>query len=190
MGRIRKALSITSVIATGGALGAPVKWESSAEKASKEQARLLKEQNELLTTLARNNQRPAGPPAPGPRAVLVCCVEWISHLASPIHRCRHHVRRLSLSRTPNCSRTVIPKPANPANTQQPNTQARQSRRQGDAGMQLILTTLVLRLMERCQPELSGMRPEALTANVEPRYVGQTEWRCPVLRRPARAVRNR
>lgn len=52
MGRIRKALSITSVIATGGALGTPVKWESSAEKADKEQAKLLKEQNELLASLA------------------------------------------------------------------------------------------------------------------------------------------
>jgi hypothetical protein len=48
MGRIRKALSITSVIATGGALGTPVKWESSAEKSAREQARLSKEQNELL----------------------------------------------------------------------------------------------------------------------------------------------
>jgi len=48
MGRIRKALSITSVIATGGAIGTPVKWESSAEKAAREQARLAKEQNELL----------------------------------------------------------------------------------------------------------------------------------------------
>lgn len=63
MGRIRKAFSITSVIATGGALGTPVKWESSAEKAAKEQARLLKEQNELLASLACNNQRPAQPPS-------------------------------------------------------------------------------------------------------------------------------
>jgi hypothetical protein len=78
MGRIRKALSITSVIATGGAVGTPVKWESSAEKAAKEQARLLKEQNELLATLARNNQRVAGPPVSGPRAVLVCCVDCIN----------------------------------------------------------------------------------------------------------------
>lgn len=78
MGRIRKALSITSVIATGGALGAPVKWESSAERAAGEQARLLKEQNELLTSLARNNQRSAQPPSPSPRTVLVCCVDCIN----------------------------------------------------------------------------------------------------------------
>lgn len=78
MGRIRKALSITSVIATGGALGTPVKWESSAEKAAKEQARLLKEQNELLATLARNNQQPAARPRPNPRTVLVCCVDCIN----------------------------------------------------------------------------------------------------------------
>ena len=45
------------MIATGGALGAPVKWESSAEKAAKEQARLLEEQNELLASLARSNHR-------------------------------------------------------------------------------------------------------------------------------------
>jgi hypothetical protein len=78
VGRIRKALSITSVIATGGALGAPVKWESSAERAAGEQARLLKEQNELLTSLARNNQRSAQPPSPSPRTVLVCCVDCIN----------------------------------------------------------------------------------------------------------------
>lgn len=78
MGRIRKALSITSVIATGGALGTPVKWESSAEKSAKEQARLLKEQNDLLAALARNNQRTAGSPTPDPRAVLVCCVDCIN----------------------------------------------------------------------------------------------------------------
>ena len=52
MERIWKALSITIVIATGGALGAPVKWESSAEKAAREQVRLLKEQNELLASLS------------------------------------------------------------------------------------------------------------------------------------------
>lgn len=78
MGRIRKALSISSVIATGGALGAPVKWESSAEKAAKEHARLLKEQNELLASLAWNDQRPVQPLAPDPRAVLVCCVDCIN----------------------------------------------------------------------------------------------------------------
>jgi hypothetical protein len=48
MGRIRKALSITSVIATGGALGTPVKWKPSAEKAAREHARLAQEQNKLL----------------------------------------------------------------------------------------------------------------------------------------------
>jgi hypothetical protein len=77
MGRIRKAFSITSVIATGGALGTPVKWESSAEKSAKEQARLLKEQNELLATLARSQQR-AARPTPAPRTVLVCCVDCIN----------------------------------------------------------------------------------------------------------------
>jgi hypothetical protein len=49
MGRLRKALSIGSVIATGGAIGTPVKWESNAEKAAKEQKRLLAEQNTLIT---------------------------------------------------------------------------------------------------------------------------------------------
>ena len=78
MGRIRKALSITSVIATGGALGAPVKWESSAEKAAKEQARLLEEQNELLASLARSNHRSEQPPSPSRRTVLVCCVDCIN----------------------------------------------------------------------------------------------------------------
>jgi hypothetical protein len=56
VGRIRKALSITSVIGTGGAFGTPVKWESSAEKSAKEQARLMKEQNQLLAQIARNGQ--------------------------------------------------------------------------------------------------------------------------------------
>jgi hypothetical protein len=76
MGRIRKALSITSVIATGGALGTPVKWESSAEKAAREQARLLREQNDLLARLARNGQ--AAVPASAPEVPLVCCVDCIS----------------------------------------------------------------------------------------------------------------
>lgn len=52
MGRIRKALSITSVAATGGLLGTPVRWESSAEKAAREQARLMKMQNELIAKQA------------------------------------------------------------------------------------------------------------------------------------------
>ena len=54
MGRIRKALSITSVIATGGVLGSPVKWESSAEKAARRHAQLLEQQNELLASLAKS----------------------------------------------------------------------------------------------------------------------------------------
>jgi hypothetical protein len=36
VGRIPKAVSITTVIAAGGAFGTPVKLESSAEKAAKE----------------------------------------------------------------------------------------------------------------------------------------------------------
>ena len=69
MGRIRKALSITSVAVTGGVLGTPVKWESSAEKAAREQA---------LAMLAQNNQasRPAGPPAPPVAAA--CCLDCIN----------------------------------------------------------------------------------------------------------------
>ena len=78
MGRIRKALSITSVLTTGGALGTPVKWESSAEKAAREQARLLKEQNELLAAMARNNQRPAQLSARSPDAGVLCCVDCIN----------------------------------------------------------------------------------------------------------------
>lgn len=62
MGRIRKALSIGSVIATGGALGTPVRWESSAEKAAKEQERLLDEHNRLL---AEQNRLMTGRSAPG-----------------------------------------------------------------------------------------------------------------------------
>ena len=46
MGRIRKALSVTSFVATGGL--PVVRWQSSAEKAAKEQTRLLQEQNQLL----------------------------------------------------------------------------------------------------------------------------------------------
>ena len=81
MGRIRKALSITSVIATGGAIGTPVKWESSAEKAAREQAELIKEQNQLLAQIARNGQgaapRATAPMRPAPRqtanqALMVC----------------------------------------------------------------------------------------------------------------------
>lgn len=34
--------------------------------------------NELPATLARNNQRPAEPPTPDPRVVLVCCVDCIN----------------------------------------------------------------------------------------------------------------
>ena len=76
MGRIRKALSITSMIATGGALGTPVKWESSAEKSAKEQARLMKEQNQLLAQIARNGQSDAGtqirPSIPGGNEIKFC----------------------------------------------------------------------------------------------------------------------
>jgi hypothetical protein len=63
---------------TVGALGTPVKCESSAEKAAKEQARLLKEQNELLATLARNNQRPPRPPVPIPHEGVKCCLDCIN----------------------------------------------------------------------------------------------------------------
>lgn len=76
MGRIRKALSITSVIATGGAFGTPVKWNSSAEKSAKDQARLMREQNQLLAQIARNGQSDAGSqvrhPIPGDSEIKFC----------------------------------------------------------------------------------------------------------------------
>src|SRR5258708_1740009 len=62
MGRIGKALSITSAIATGGVIGTPVRWESSAEQAAREQAQLMREQNELLANTARNVQDSAPDP--------------------------------------------------------------------------------------------------------------------------------
>lgn len=62
MGRIRKALSITSVAVTGGVLGAPVRWESSAEKAAREQAWLMREQNAIL---AMRHAAPAAPSSDG-----------------------------------------------------------------------------------------------------------------------------
>ena len=74
MGRIRKALSITSVIATGGAIGTPVKWESPAEKAAREQKKLMQEQNDLLAQFARQGQRPAA--APRPVARSSSCAAW------------------------------------------------------------------------------------------------------------------
>jgi hypothetical protein len=55
MGRIRKALSITSVIATGAVIGTPVRWESSAEQAAREQARILEEQNGLLAGIVQGS---------------------------------------------------------------------------------------------------------------------------------------
>jgi hypothetical protein len=54
MGRIRKTLSAASFLATGG-MGAPVRWESSAEQAASQHARLLEEQNELLARIAQGS---------------------------------------------------------------------------------------------------------------------------------------
>jgi hypothetical protein len=54
MGRIREALSAGTFMATGGVV-APVRWESSAEKAAREQARLLEEQNDLLARIAQGS---------------------------------------------------------------------------------------------------------------------------------------
>jgi hypothetical protein len=51
MGRIRKTLSAASFLATGG-VGAPVRWESSAEKTARRHTQLLEQQNELLAALA------------------------------------------------------------------------------------------------------------------------------------------
>jgi hypothetical protein len=40
----------------GGVAGTPVRWESSAEKAAREQKKLLEQQNELLASLAESSQ--------------------------------------------------------------------------------------------------------------------------------------
>jgi len=71
MGRIRKPLPITSVIAAGGALRTHVKWESPSETAPKERARLVKEQSQLLSKIAQHGQAAAPTPLraqPRPRA--------------------------------------------------------------------------------------------------------------------------
>jgi hypothetical protein len=79
VGRIRKALSITSVIATGGALGTPVKWESNAEKAAREQAKLLKDQNALLARIAANGQSPAPGMSATSEVAAMCCLDCLNH---------------------------------------------------------------------------------------------------------------
>jgi len=75
MGRIRKLAAWT--LSPGGNLNGLVRAESSAERAARDQAELMKQQNELLAQLARN-QQPGQPPAPVPHAALVCCVDCIN----------------------------------------------------------------------------------------------------------------
>jgi len=70
MGRLRKALSITSAIATGGAFGTPVRWESCQESAAKENAKLLAEQNDLLAEIAQNGRGSALRLPPTPRRAV------------------------------------------------------------------------------------------------------------------------
>jgi hypothetical protein len=68
MGRIREAFSIASFLATSGN-ATPVRWESSAEKAAREQAQLMSEQNRLLADIARQGQ------SREPVAAMACCEE-------------------------------------------------------------------------------------------------------------------
>jgi hypothetical protein len=97
MGRLRKALSIASVIATGGVL-APVRWESSAEGASREQARLLEVQNELLARIAPSGQEPASDPVAAfeqQAQALAASDIAIADVADPM--LRYRVKRLRRS---------------------------------------------------------------------------------------------
>ncbi len=80
MGRIRKTLAITTMVATGGI--PPVRWRSSAEKAAVHQAELLKEQNDLLAKIAQDGK--ASPRSPAsvlvrlPHVGIRCCLDCVN----------------------------------------------------------------------------------------------------------------
>jgi hypothetical protein len=70
MGRIRKTLAWT--FSPGGNMKGPIRAESSAERAAREQAELLREQNRLLAGGTRSRPRPAS------RDAMTCCLDCIN----------------------------------------------------------------------------------------------------------------
>lgn len=75
MGRIRKLAAWT--LSPGGNMHGLVRAESSAERAAREQAELVKRQNDLLAQLARNSKQPAQP-APQAPSVAWCCRDCVT----------------------------------------------------------------------------------------------------------------
>ena len=70
MGRIRKTLAWT--LSPGGNMHGLVRAESSSERAAREQADLLREQNRLLAEVVGKR------PSAKPKAALTCCLDCIN----------------------------------------------------------------------------------------------------------------